>query len=201
MEGRVPEGAVSVESSLDNQPIHTMTFSDNDLDSKMHFFLDSSTKVNFTGSRHLHGYLGTSYSGTLSANLTLTARARQFSSYILMIGKMVGKGAFDVEQAIIIQNKDSILIPLLTEVIPSAKEFKEAISSLSPEQKRFAEAFRSMQLSSTLFSILIVQIKPMLERVLNLPPHSLTKEFALTQDLMRLLVEYQIPSDLLSFGM
>lgn len=57
-----------------------------------------------------------------------------------------------------------------------------------------------MQLSSTLFTLCIIQIKPQLEKVLNLVPDSLTKEIKLTQDLMDLFVEYQIPSDLLSYS-
>jgi hypothetical protein len=36
--------------------------------------------------------------------------------------------------------------------------------------------------------------------VLNLPPDSLTKEIALTQSLLTLLLEHEIPSDLLSFS-
>lgn len=44
-----------------------------------------------------------------------------------------------------------------------------------------------------------IQIKPQLEKVLNLAPDSLTKEIQLTQDLMRLFTEYQIPTDLMSF--
>jgi hypothetical protein len=44
------------------------------------------------------------------------------------------------------QNKDELKIPLLLETIPTPKEFKSAISSLSPEQQRFCKAFRSMQL-------------------------------------------------------
>ena len=57
-----------------------------------------------------------------------------------------------------------------------------------------------MQLSSTLFAVCTIQIKPQLEKVLNLTPESLTKEIKLTQDLMELFIEYQIPSDLLSFS-
>lgn len=55
-----------------------------------------------------------------------------------------------------------------------------------------------MQLESTLFAVVVIQIKPQLERVLNLSQDSLTKEIKLTQDLMTLFVEYQIPVDLLS---
>ena len=36
--------------------------------------------------------------------------------------------------------------------------------------------------------------------MLRLPANSLTKEIALTQDLLKLFVEHQIPSDLLSYS-
>jgi hypothetical protein len=55
-----------------------------------------------------------------------------------------------------------------------------------------------MQLEATLFGILVIQIKPQLEKVLNLPPNSLQKEIALTRDLMEMFIDYQIPGDLLS---
>ena len=57
-----------------------------------------------------------------------------------------------------------------------------------------------MQLSNTLFTITTIQIKPQLEKVLNLAQDSLTKEIKLTQDLMELFIEYQIPSDLISYS-
>jgi hypothetical protein len=96
--------------------------------------------------------------------MRLAARARQFSSFILMIGKMSGPTSFAPDSAIIIKNKDDVLIPLLLETIPTPKEFKDAIESLSPEQQRFAKLFRTMQLNSTLFGMVILQIKPQLER-------------------------------------
>jgi hypothetical protein len=88
---------------------------------------------------------------------------------------------------------------LLLEQIPTPKEFRDAIESLSPEQQRFAKAFRSMQLESTLFGVCVIQIKPQLEKLLGIPDDSLTKEIKLTQDLLSLFIEYQIPSDLLSY--
>jgi hypothetical protein len=69
--------------------------------------------------------------------------------------------------------------------IPSAKEFKKATESMSPEQqvfsfhllsfilKRFSKAYRSLQLSATLFGIVIIHTTPQLERLLNLPFDSL----------------------------
>ena len=55
-----------------------------------------------------------------------------------------------------------------------------------------------MQLASTLFGVLVIQIKPALERLLNLPEGSLSKEIKLTSQLMELFIEYQIPSDMLT---
>ena len=125
---------------------------------------------------------------------------------------------------------------------------QDAISSLSPEQQRFAKAYRAMQLEGSVFGVLIVQVrhlptsphispiwaafanlatlgvfipslsssspllrssmafyhlltrmcplvaqlKPQLERLLNLPPDSLTKQIALTQRLLELFIDYQV---------
>ena len=91
-------------------------------------------------------------------------------------------------------------IPLDVEIIPSAQEFRDATGSLSPEQQQFAKSYRGMQLGHTLLAFAVIQIKPQLEMVLNLLPGSLTKEIKLTQDLMELFIEYQIPSDMLSYG-
>merc|ERR550539_1892811 len=56
-----------------------------------------------------------------------------------------------------------------------------------------------MQLESSVFGICVIPLKPQMENLLNLPEGALTKEIQLMQDLMSLFVEYQIPSDLLSF--
>merc|ERR1712178_651957 len=121
------------------------------------------------------------------------------SSFIVLVGRISSATTFDPKYTAIVQNKDEITIPLEMSTIPTPKEFKDAIESLSPEQQKFAKAFRSMQLESTLFGILVIQIKPQLEKVLNLPEDSLTKEIKLGQELMQLFIKYQIPSDLLAF--
>ena len=56
-----------------------------------------------------------------------------------------------------------------------------------------------MQLESSVFGVCVIQLKPQLEKLLGLPDGSLTKEIQLTQDLLSLFVDYQVPSDLLSF--
>lgn len=57
-----------------------------------------------------------------------------------------------------------------------------------------------MQLSSTVFAVVVLQVRPQLEKLMKLPADSLTKELKLTQHLLELLIQYQIPSDLLCFG-
>ena len=118
---------------------------------------------------------------------------------IRRVGKISGAMSFAPEHAIILQNKDELLLPLLLEQMPTPKEFKDSIASLSPEQRRFVSAVREMQLESSVFAVCVVQLKPQLEVLLGLDNDALTKEIKLTQDLLSLFIDYQIPSDLLTF--
>ena len=162
--------------------------------------LTPATHVEIRGDRLLHGWLQSQWVETKASYQTLlVARAHQFSSFMLVIGRMRGSSDFLPKQAIILHNKDEVLIPLLTSVLPSAKEFRDSIASLSPEQQEFAKAFREMQLGTSVIGVCVIQIKPQLEKLLNLPEGALTKEIQLTQTLMDLFVEHQIPSDLLSY--
>jgi hypothetical protein len=196
-----PEGVVSIEADQGEpsaEPIST-TFAWSEARHPMTFALDAATRVSFYGDRFLHAWVSHQFSGRSSLSLSLVARARQFSSFILLVGRIGSADTFDPKFGIIVQNKDLLKIPLMLEQIPTPKEFRDAIESLSPEQQRFAKAFRGMQLESTLFGVCVIQIKPQLEALLNLPPDSLTKEIKLTQDLLSLFIEYQIPSDLISY--
>eukprot|EP00437_Effrenium_voratum_P016221 CAMPEP_0181445170 /NCGR_PEP_ID=MMETSP1110-20121109/25449_1 /TAXON_ID=174948 /ORGANISM="Symbiodinium sp., Strain CCMP421" /LENGTH=931 /DNA_ID=CAMNT_0023569205 /DNA_START=73 /DNA_END=2868 /DNA_ORIENTATION=+ len=193
-----PEGSLGIEEMGETiQPICTSCCRGK---VEMKIPLNASTQVSFTGEAQLHAYLGHQFSSDTGAKLSLVARARQFSSFIVLLGHVTSATGFEAKHAVLLQNKDELQIPLDLATIPTPKEFKDAIESLSPEQQRFAKAFRAMQLESTLFGIVVVQIKPQLERLLNLPEESLTKEIKLTQDLMQLFIQYQIPSDLLSFA-
>ena len=162
--------------------------------------LDAATSVELTGDRVLSGWIRYQFSSEEGpTNTRLVARARQFSSFMLLIGKMTSPHSFDPEHAIVLQNMDEVFIDLLAEALPSAREFNDVIASLSPEQQDFAKAFRAMQLESSVFALCLVQLKPQLELLLNLPVHALAKEIKLTEDLMSLFINYQIPSDLLSY--
>jgi len=201
-----PEGTVSIEEEVvgpggDSNiaaPIWTLAARSTHAPA-MCFPISSSTNISFGGDRYLHAWLSHNFSGHSGAKLALSAKARQFSSMLVLIGRIASATTFDPKYAAIVQNKDELTIPLDLSTIPAPKEFKDAIESLSPEQQEFAKAFRAMQLESTLFGVLIIPIKPQLEKVLNLADDSLTKEIKLTQDLMQLFITYQIPSDLLSY--
>eukprot|EP00534_Pseudo-nitzschia_fraudulenta_P008520 CAMPEP_0201150568 /NCGR_PEP_ID=MMETSP0851-20130426/11673_1 /ASSEMBLY_ACC=CAM_ASM_000631 /TAXON_ID=183588 /ORGANISM="Pseudo-nitzschia fraudulenta, Strain WWA7" /LENGTH=1014 /DNA_ID=CAMNT_0047427253 /DNA_START=66 /DNA_END=3110 /DNA_ORIENTATION=- len=164
--------------------------------------LNAATTLELTGKTYLHGWLKHRFGDHVapSDSIRLNARARQFSSFVLLVGTMTSQNRMVPKDAIILRNKDEVHIPLLLNEIPTATEFKDAIGSLSPEQQRFAKAFRSMQLESSILGVCVVQIKPQLEKLLGLPQDSLTKEMKLTEDLTELFVEYQIPSDLVSYN-
>jgi len=165
----------------------------------MRIALSAAVEVSFTGDAYLHPIVMHRFSHEPAQSLSLVARARQFSSFMLLLGRVLSAERFQPTAALVIKDRDDLRVPLVLETVPAPKEFADAVASLSPEQKAFAKAFREMQLSSTLFGLCIVQIKPQMEQVLNLPPNSLTKEIRLTQDLMELFINYQVPSDLLSY--
>lgn len=196
-----PEGVLAIEGehgSAMAEPIST-TVAVSEASRPMTFALDAATRVSFKGERYLHGWIGHRFSRQAGLSASLVARARQFSSFILLVGRISAVDVFEPKHAVVVQNKDVLKIPLMLEEIPTPKQFRDAIESLSPEQQRFAKAFRGMQLESTLFGVCVIQIKPQLEKLLKLPPDSLTKEIKLTQELLGLFGEYQIPSDLLSY--
>lgn len=198
-----PEGVITIEQVSDDGsipiPIQTLVKA-SPMEAPMQFALNAGATVSFTGDVYVHGYMMHSFGGSKGLRLQLCARARQFSSFLVLVGRVVGAGLFEPQFGLIVQNKDEVTIPLDLETIPSAAEFKAATVSISPEQQAFAKMFRGMQLSSTLFAVCTLQIKPQLEKLLRLAEDSLTKEIRLTQDLMQLFVQYQLPSDLLSFG-
>ena len=213
-----PEGFISIEETVQHDgtsttaPIRTITRVDNDAGA-ISMAIDAATSIRFEGRRFVHGWLHSEFSSAptltkMSPNgrplkdigLSIVATARQFSSFILILGRVAPNSQFIPEHSILLRDKDSVRIPLLLETIPNAKQFQDFISSLSPTQQGFAKAYRRMQLQHSLLGIVVVQVKPQLERVLGLHEDALTKEIQLTRDLTELLVDYQIPSDLLSYS-
>jgi hypothetical protein len=201
-----PVGIVSIESKNSNEqqrPISTLTrhIPTTNTTPPITIPINAATAVQLTGDRYLSGWIRYEFeSGKMNSNsFHVAARARQFSSFMILVGTMTGPDTFDPKHAMILQNKDEVLIDLITDVLPSAKQFKDAIASLSPEQQEFARAYRAMQLESSVFAIAVIQLKPQFEKLLGLPNGALDKEIALTENLMKLFVDFQIPSDLLSY--
>merc|ERR1711862_816644 len=56
-----------------------------------------------------------------------------------------------------------------------------------------------MGLSGSLFTFCAIPIIPQLEQLLKLPEDSLSKELELYENILNLLIEYQIPSDLITY--
>lgn len=171
-----PDGLLSIESANGDgkmEPIDTLA-RELETTAPLKVPLNAATTIELTGKTYLHGWIQHRFERN-HKSYTLIARARQFSSFMLVVGTMVGPAQLEPKEAIILQNKDEVLIPLLLNELPTAKEFKDAIKSLSPEQQRFAKAFRSMQLDSSVFGVCVIQIKPQLEELLGLPLDALTK--------------------------
>jgi hypothetical protein len=133
-----PDGLVSIEKVGDGKEgdKHAMTFTrqleTNSGEYPMHIPINAATSVQFNGHLFLHAWMLQRFQQKQS--FQLVSRARQFSSFLLLIGKISGPDTFEPEDGIILQNKDEIIIPLIMDEMPSAKEFKDAIGSLSPER-------------------------------------------------------------------
>lgn len=192
-----PEGVVSIESTASVEGDPVQFFVREDGVHKVSFSLNAGTNVEMQANMYLHGMIDFRF-GKLDTSFSLSLRARQFSNFICMLGRYPASGLFEPSHAIFVKNRDEITVPIELAVIPSPKEFANAIQSLSVEQQQFAKAYRGMQLSSTLFAVCVIHVKPQLELLLRAPSGSLTKEIRLTQDALNILVRYQIPGDLLS---
>ncbi len=109
-----PEGTLSIEESNGGgtpDPIQTIVCGRPARD-LMYFPINAATKVGFGGERYLHAWVSHQFSGHNTSPLSLVARARQFSSFILVVGRIAGASLFEPKHAIIVQNKDELKIPV-----------------------------------------------------------------------------------------
>jgi hypothetical protein len=193
-----PEGHVEMIHKTTQSPLQTMTRVLNEPFVQRQIVLEAGTVIPFTGEVFVHGWLHTDFPRETS-KIEMKMWANEFSSFVIVLGTMDSNTSLLPKHAFILQNRDSLSLVLWLETLPAPKEFTKAVDSLSPEQQEFARAFRAMQLESTLFAFAIIQIKPHMEQILHLEENSLIKEMKLTQDLMKLFVEYQISSEFLSY--
>merc|ERR1719454_30864 len=130
-----PEGTVSIEQetvgaggdSSIAAPIVTIV-ARADRPHPMQFPLSASTNVSFGGDKYLHAWLSHQFSGQCGAKLSLVSRARQFSSMLVVVGRIASARSFDPKYAAIVQNKDELKIPLDLSTIPTPKEFRMLLS-------------------------------------------------------------------------
>ena len=69
------------------------------------FPLNSSVDIHMNGTQTLHAFVAHQFQGARPPSLKIEARARQFSSYILLLGRYPSPDLFLPEAAIIIRNK------------------------------------------------------------------------------------------------
>lgn len=65
---------------------------------------------------------------------------------MLVLGTIGTSQSFQPKRAIILKNKDDVMIPLILEQIPTPKQFRDAIESLSPEQQRYGSILPHLSL-------------------------------------------------------
>eukprot|EP00009_Paramoeba_aestuarina_P009542 CAMPEP_0201533860 /NCGR_PEP_ID=MMETSP0161_2-20130828/54557_1 /ASSEMBLY_ACC=CAM_ASM_000251 /TAXON_ID=180227 /ORGANISM="Neoparamoeba aestuarina, Strain SoJaBio B1-5/56/2" /LENGTH=236 /DNA_ID=CAMNT_0047938157 /DNA_START=133 /DNA_END=840 /DNA_ORIENTATION=+ len=163
--GRDPEGMVEIQQHFPSpRPILTAS---QKFKAKipMKVVLNAASTACMWGDRHVH--LWTSYQfDSQEVPVSLVARARKYSSFVLLLGTIPTSNVFDPSHAIILNNKDELILPLVLETIPTAKEFRAKVNSLSPQQQEFSKAYRALQLASTLFGVMIIPIEPQLEKLL-----------------------------------
>lgn len=99
-----PVGLLSIESQDgENECVHTHTrevsFNEN-----LKIPLSAATVLELGGQQYLHGYMNQRFGDSMKHH-QLVARARQFSSFILVIGNMIDGSTLDPKDAIIVQNK------------------------------------------------------------------------------------------------
>lgn len=115
-----PEGTVEISSVPSDgsiaTPIQTVVRSEK-ATKLMKFSLSAATEVSFLGDRYVHSYISHQFSGQTGTELKLTARARQFSSYVVLLGRLASSDVFDPKYAVIVRNKDSLNIPLSLEQV------------------------------------------------------------------------------------
>jgi hypothetical protein len=141
---RSPEGVIAMEAMLDGAttPIETIVRTMAEPSPPMSFALDAATRVTFHGERHLHCYIAHAFGrerggrgGAPSAPsaLTLAMRARQFSCFLVLVGRLGAGGTLEPQHGLIVRNKDELKIPLLLEQLARARDGSAHVSASARE--------------------------------------------------------------------
>ena len=95
----------------------------------MGFELSADSRVPFGGDVHVHAYLTHRFSAASTGfvarqprPINLIAKARQFSSFIVLVGRISSPTSFTPVSAIIVKDNDEVAIPLALSEIPAPGE-------------------------------------------------------------------------------
>jgi len=105
-----PEGSLSIEAGDGGAPVET--FAALTAAGPMGFALSAATRASFGGERWLHAWLRHTFAGQEagpSGAVRLVARARQFSSFIVIVGRITDATTIDPQHAFLVQNRDGIV--------------------------------------------------------------------------------------------
>lgn len=94
--------------------------------------ISAATNIVLGGDRHVHGFLDAAFGGRQhnAPGLQLIGRSRAFSSFLLLVGKLSSAGTLSASHGCILSNKQELSLPLELNMIPTAKEFADAIESV-----------------------------------------------------------------------
>ena len=108
-----PEGIFSIERN-NNESISVILKEIEEQNSNpIEFSINDATQIQIGGKKYIHTLIDHCFETNEIKSLNLIARARQFSCFILVIGNLQSSSKINVQHAIIIQNKDDLLIPIL----------------------------------------------------------------------------------------
>ena len=163
-----------------------------ELDSLREMSLIVRDDLQFTtsGRKTLHSWVRSDFKGEEAAGeqIQLSVRAKQFSSFVVMLGEVSSEN-FKPSHAIVVKNKDDVLIPFLIDGKDPSSQQKA-----QEQHPNFFAAFQQLQKHNQLMGICILHIKPLIERSFRLQEGSLAKDLSICEDLLELAADSLGPS-------
>ncbi len=163
------------------------------------FRIDAATRISVRGEATVHGYLAHYFHNDDKwQQLKLCLCSRPYSSVAVLVGRLTSNSEVSLEHCALVANGRRVDIPLDLDVLPSLRQFQVAISSLSREQQEFSSQIRSHQLAETMFCVIAIPVRPLIELALGSPDAALEKEIALCDELLELVTLFNMPLDVLA---
>lgn len=102
-----PEGGVSIESEDASgvSPIYT-SFSQVEEPAPMKMALNASSTIVLGGQRYVHSWVNHTFGSQQEPSINLVARARQFSSFILVVGRLIDRNTLEYDLFVTLVRKE-----------------------------------------------------------------------------------------------